>query len=89
MAEVVVVGAGLAGARTCAVLRTAGVTGQVVLLGAEPDPPYDRPPLTKDPDAEVDLRTAMGLNVFGLGSCSMSYDSFGIATLQVNVKGLI
>lgn len=30
-----------------------------------------------------------GLNVFGLGSCSMSYDSFGIATLQVNVKGLI
>lgn len=30
-----------------------------------------------------------GLNVFGIGSCSMSYDSFGIATLQVNVKGLI
>ena len=66
MAEVVVVGAGLAGARTCAVLRTAGVTGQVVLLGAEQDPPYDRPPLTKEPDAEVDLRTAMGLDVFGL-----------------------
>ncbi|HYN56356.1 MAG TPA: NAD(P)/FAD-dependent oxidoreductase [Motilibacterales bacterium] len=66
MAEVVVVGAGLAGARTCAVLRTAGVTGRVVLLGAEPEPPYDRPPLTKDPDAEVDLRTAMGLDVFGL-----------------------
>jgi len=30
-----------------------------------------------------------GLNVFGIGSCSMSYDSYGIATLQVNVKGLI
>lgn len=30
-----------------------------------------------------------GLNVFGLGSGSMSYDSFGIANLEINVKGLI
>jgi hypothetical protein len=30
-----------------------------------------------------------GLNVFGLGSGSMSYDSFGIATLEINVKGMI
>ena len=29
------------------------------------------------------------LSVFGLGSGSMSYDSFGIATLSINVKGLI
>jgi 3-phenylpropionate/trans-cinnamate dioxygenase ferredoxin reductase subunit len=64
VADVVVVGAGLAGARTCALLRAAGVTGRVVLLGAEADPPYDRPPLTKDPDAEVDLRTAMGVDVW-------------------------
>lgn len=64
MADVVVVGAGLAGARTCALLRSAGVTGRVVLLGAEVDPPYDRPPLTKDPDAEVDLRPAMGVDVW-------------------------
>jgi NADPH-dependent 2,4-dienoyl-CoA reductase/sulfur reductase-like enzyme len=64
VADVVVVGAGLAGARTCALLRSAGVTGRVLLLGAEADPPYDRPPLTKDPDAEVDLRPAMGLDVW-------------------------
>ncbi len=64
MADVVVVGAGLAGARTCALLRAAGGTGRIVLLGAEADPPYDRPPLTKDPDAEVDLRTAMGVDVW-------------------------
>ncbi len=64
MADVVVVGAGLAGARTCASLRSAGVTGRIVLIGAEPDPPYDRPPLTKDPDAEVDLRPAMGVDVW-------------------------
>jgi 3-phenylpropionate/trans-cinnamate dioxygenase ferredoxin reductase component len=64
VADVVVVGAGLAGARICTLLRSAGVTGRVVLLGAEADPPYDRPPLTKDPDAEVDLRPAMGVDVW-------------------------
>lgn len=30
-----------------------------------------------------------GLNVFGLGSGSMSYDSFGHAVLSINVKGFI
>ena len=30
-----------------------------------------------------------GLNVFGLGSASMSYDSFGTANLEINVRGLI
>lgn len=64
MADVVVVGAGLAGVRTCALLRAAGVAGRIVLLGAEDEPPYDRPPLTKDPDVEVDLRSAMGLDVW-------------------------
>jgi 3-phenylpropionate/trans-cinnamate dioxygenase ferredoxin reductase component len=64
VADVVVVGAGLAGARTCALLRSAGVTGRIVLIGAEAEPPYDRPPLTKDPDAEVDLRPAMGVDVW-------------------------
>ena len=45
-------------------LRSAGVTGQIVLVGGESEPPYDRPPLTKDPDAEVDLRPAMGVDVW-------------------------
>ena len=30
-----------------------------------------------------------GLNVFGLGSGSLSYDNFNIATLDINVKGMI
>ncbi len=46
-ATVVVVGAGLAGLRTAETLRAAGHTGPVVLIGAEPHPPYDRPPLSK------------------------------------------
>ncbi|HMD11000.1 MAG TPA: FAD/NAD(P)-binding oxidoreductase, partial [Marmoricola sp.] len=44
---IVVVGAGLAGLQTVVALRAQGYDGRLTLLGAEPDPPYDRPPLTK------------------------------------------
>ncbi|MCW2681946.1 MAG: FAD-dependent pyridine nucleotide-disulfide oxidoreductase [Frankiales bacterium] len=47
MQRVVVVGAGLAGARSVQELRAQRYTGEVVLLGAEPHLPYDRPPLSK------------------------------------------
>ncbi|CAN5176913.1 FAD-dependent oxidoreductase [soil metagenome] len=45
--RVVVVGAGLAGARSVQELRAQGFSGEIVLLGAEPHLPYDRPPLSK------------------------------------------
>ena len=45
--RVVVVGAGVAGGRTCVALREAGFGGDIVLVGAEQHPPYDRPPLSK------------------------------------------
>ena len=45
---IVVVGAGLAGARTVSELRAAGFDGRVTLLGAEGVAPYDRPPLSKE-----------------------------------------
>lgn len=44
---VVVVGAGLAGSRTCTELRRLGYSGSIVLIGGEPNLPYDRPPLSK------------------------------------------
>ncbi len=44
----VIVGAGLAGARAAEALRGDGFDGRVVLVGSEPDRPYDRPPLSKD-----------------------------------------
>ena len=44
----VIVGAGLAGAKAAETLREEGFDGRVVLLGAEPHPPYERPPLSKD-----------------------------------------
>jgi 3-phenylpropionate/trans-cinnamate dioxygenase ferredoxin reductase subunit len=45
--SVVVVGAGLAGARTVVALRDQGFDGHVTVLGAEGMAPYDRPPLSK------------------------------------------
>jgi 3-phenylpropionate/trans-cinnamate dioxygenase ferredoxin reductase component len=48
MSTFVIAGAGLAGASAAAMLREEGFDGRVVLVGAEPDAPYDRPPLSKD-----------------------------------------
>ncbi len=45
--HVAVVGASLAGVRTCGVLRAEGFDGSITLIGAEPHEPYDRPPLSK------------------------------------------
>jgi 3-phenylpropionate/trans-cinnamate dioxygenase ferredoxin reductase component len=43
----VIVGAGLAGAKTAEALRTNGFGGKVVLIGDEAERPYDRPPLSQ------------------------------------------
>lgn len=44
----VVVGASLTGGGAAATLRQEGFDGRVVLIGAESQPPYERPPLSKD-----------------------------------------
>ena len=44
----VIVGASLAGGEAAAALRQEGFDGRVVLIGAEPQSPYERPPLSKD-----------------------------------------
>jgi 3-phenylpropionate/trans-cinnamate dioxygenase ferredoxin reductase component len=43
-----IIGASLTGARAAEELRAAGFDGRVMLIGAEPERPYERPPLTKD-----------------------------------------
>lgn len=45
---IVVVGASLAGLRSVETLRSRGYSGKLTLVGAEPQPPYDRPPLSKE-----------------------------------------
>ncbi len=47
MTQVVVIGAGQAGAALVARLRGAGFAGDITLIGAEDAPPYQRPPLSK------------------------------------------
>jgi len=44
----VIVGASLAGAKAAETLREEGFDGRVVLMGAEEERPYERPPLSKD-----------------------------------------
>lgn len=45
--RVVVIGAGQAGFSLAAKLRELGHAGEITLIGEEPEPPYQRPPLSK------------------------------------------
>lgn len=45
--SVVIIGGGLAGAKSAEALRDKGFTGPVTLIGNEADLPYERPPLSK------------------------------------------
>jgi NADPH-dependent 2,4-dienoyl-CoA reductase/sulfur reductase-like enzyme len=45
---VLIVGAGLAGARCAEALKAGGYDGRVLLVGSEPQPPYERPALSKE-----------------------------------------
>lgn len=59
----VIVGAGQAGRRCAEALRALDAEAEILLLGEEPHPPYDRPPLSKavllgtDPGAGLFVRT--------------------------------
>jgi 3-phenylpropionate/trans-cinnamate dioxygenase ferredoxin reductase subunit len=48
MPTIAIVGASLTGSSAAATLRDEGFDSRVVLIGAEPQPPYDRPPLSKN-----------------------------------------
>ena len=47
MTAIVIAGAGECGTRAAFALREQGWDGPVILAGAEPSPPYERPPLSK------------------------------------------
>jgi NADPH-dependent 2,4-dienoyl-CoA reductase/sulfur reductase-like enzyme len=68
--RVVIAGAGMAGVQTAVALRERGFQGPVTLIGAEPHPPYDRPPLSKGVllgKADADLDAAFDVDFAGLG----------------------
>ncbi|WP_114856549.1 NAD(P)/FAD-dependent oxidoreductase [Brachybacterium sp. YJGR34] len=71
-ADVLIVGASLAGLSTAEALRAEGFSGSIALLGEEGDPPYGRPPLSKqvlegtwEPDRAA-LRTAEDVRALDL-----------------------
>lgn len=80
--SVVVVGASLAGLSSARALRTLGFDGPLTLVGDEPHPPYDRPPLSKEflagradrgdirlgvpEDDQLELRQVLGVAAVGL-----------------------
>lgn len=48
MADVVIVGAGHAGAQAAIALRQQGFGGSILIIGRDREPPYERPPLSKE-----------------------------------------
>jgi 3-phenylpropionate/trans-cinnamate dioxygenase ferredoxin reductase component len=46
--DILIIGAGQAGAQAAISLRQEGFTGSIRMVGEEPDLPYERPPLSKD-----------------------------------------
>ncbi len=46
--DIVIVGGGHAGAQAAIALRQAKVAGSIAIVGEEAEPPYERPPLSKD-----------------------------------------
>lgn len=46
--DVLIVGAGHGGAQAAAALRQQKFGGSIAIVGEEPEPPYERPPLSKD-----------------------------------------
>lgn len=71
-AGIVIVGAGIAGASAAETLRREGYGGRVTLIGAEPVPPYERPPLSKEfllgrePESKLFPRTTAGYAALGI-----------------------
>ncbi len=46
--DVIIVGAGHGGAQAAVVLRQTGFEGSILMIGREDEPPYERPPLSKE-----------------------------------------
>ena len=62
---ILIVGSGLAGVTAAGGVREAGFSGRVVLVGDEPELPYDRPPLSKSVLVHDDLEQLVAAHLPG------------------------
>ena len=95
--DYIVVGAGMAGDAAVAGIREEDSTGTIALIGAEPDPPYNRPALSKALWREEDTTTSTILLkasstpgvtlVLGTRVTSVNSDSHTVTTQDGKVLG--
>ena len=83
MDAIVIIGAGEAGTRAAFALREAGFAGNVTLVGTEPHPPYERPPLSKPLEGAVRMKPICGDGA--LEAARISYRQ-GVSATRIDVK---
>ncbi len=83
-AKVVILGAGHAGGAVAGFLRQVGHEGPIVLIGEEPIPPYQRPPLSKawlKGEADADSLALRGADWYADNGCTLR---LGVRALSLN-----
>ncbi|CVI57534.1 FAD-dependent oxidoreductase [Agrobacterium leguminum] len=83
MDAIVIIGAGEAGTRAAFALREAGFAGNVTLIGTEPHPPYERPPLCKPLEGAVRMKPICADGV--LEAARISYRQ-GVSATRIDAK---
>jgi 3-phenylpropionate/trans-cinnamate dioxygenase ferredoxin reductase component len=83
MDAIVIIGAGEAGTRAAFALREAGFAGNVTLVGLEPHPPYERPPLSKPLEGAVRMKPICADGV--LEAALISYRQ-GVSATRIDVN---
>lgn len=85
--RVVVVGTSVAGIRSAQALRREGFSGEIVLVGEEDDPPYDKPPLSKQYlTGRWDVTKLQLLGEGGAGGIGAEL-RLGVAATSLDVEG--
>jgi 3-phenylpropionate/trans-cinnamate dioxygenase ferredoxin reductase subunit len=87
MDRIVIVGGGLAGYEAARALRGREFTGEVVMLAAESETPYDRPPLSKDVLNWRDASVHFDLAAVGDIELRLNTPATGIAEGVVHTGG--
>jgi 3-phenylpropionate/trans-cinnamate dioxygenase ferredoxin reductase subunit len=90
MERIVIAGGGLAGLRSVEELRAGGYQGSVTMVGAEPRPPYDRPPLSKKLMMGALDDTSLDADAAALGlELRLGESAVGVAGLGESAGGVL